>query len=182
MQSFLYLKVDIHIFTLNLKGMLLWYISEKRNMVYEDMTGNHFQVWPFNEEYSLVCYPQSWEVNSERWSYNTLGSFCVPWVGDDSGLKCSRRTSEQKEPPPDLVVVQPFTLSSLDQAESGACEPKAWVSWGWDVVRHRDVSHQCLSAFSPYPELIWCYRLSPTNYTVLVSVPLKYMTFSRLQY
>lgn len=119
MQSFLYLKVDIHIFTLNLKGMLLWYISEKRNMGYEDTTGNHFQVWPFNEEYSLVCYPQSWEVNSERWSYNTLGSFCVPWVGDDSGLKCSRRTSEQKEPPliwwwSSLSLSPPWTKLSLE--------------------------------------------------------------------
>lgn len=51
--SHLYLKVEIHIFTVNLKGMLLWYISEKVNLGYEDTTRNGFQVWPFKRKYSF---------------------------------------------------------------------------------------------------------------------------------
>lgn len=134
----LYFKVDVHIFTWNLKGILLWYISEKKNLGYEDNSKDDSQVWPFKGEYAFVPHPlHSCELNSEGGSQKLFGSLCIPWLGDNLGLKCFRRISEQEELPSDRTVVQPFTLFFLDWDEPGVGESTARFS-------QAPQAHRCL--------------------------------------
>lgn len=149
----LYFKVDVHIFTWNLKGILLWYVSEKKNLGYEDNSKDGSQVWLFKGEDAFVPRPlHSCELNSEGGSQKLFGSLCIPWLGDNLGLKCFRRIWEQEGLPSDRAVVQPFTLSSLDWDEPGV---RNLQHDSHGLLRHIDVSGQGVCVFTtPRADLV----------------------------
>lgn len=149
----LYFNVDVRIFTWNVKRILLWYVSEKKNLGYEDNSKDDSQVWPFKGEYAFVPHPlNSCELNSKGGSKKLFGSLCIPWLGDNLGLKCFRRISEQEGLPSDPAVVQPFTLSSLDWDEPGVGNLQ---HDSHRLLRHIDVSGQGLCVFTtPRADLV----------------------------
>lgn len=181
MQSFHQdLKIDIHIFTVNLEGMICdtfqrretWAVMISRSGL---LRGSIFFLMVSFPPFMLTTFR---EVVLES-----------PWFSlyllhrRQLGSKCFRRNSEQKWLPSELAVVQlplypPLTKINLEFLNF---EPWTWAWFTWaGMWSGSDVSGEGLSAFSPHPELSWCYQLSSTNYTVLIYMPLKNMPFSRL--